>query len=290
MWLLRFGATWLPEGLAREFTVESYSIAVQVVTVAIGLALSFSCLDAPRPMLGLYALSSRAWLCSLLLAPAAYVVIGYAAVGLAWSTLQQEVASGGVALVRSQGGSVVAAMTRPSWFTPLLWAVVVSPIAEELLFRGALWSSVQGPLARIVNCPPRVRPEDTIPLEPNLLAQAFRWLIASGTLTTLVTATLFAALHADLKGSQGIVRVTSAAGLALVCGVARQRTGSVAGAVFIHMWLNAFGLASARRWLVTESFPKYYTVPTLISLFGGLGLVAALVIGFRYATNRRSVA
>ncbi|HEY5960623.1 MAG TPA: CPBP family intramembrane glutamic endopeptidase, partial [Polyangiaceae bacterium] len=133
-------------------------------------------------------------------------------------------------------------------------------------------------LARVTSRSRSVPKDDTIPLEPYVADQTFRWMVSSGTLTTLLTTTAFAALHADLKGSQGIVRVSSAAGLALVCGVARQRTGSVVGAVLIHMSLNAMSLASARRWLVTESFPKYYTVPTLISLLAGTGLLAALVI------------
>ena len=43
----------------------------------------------------------------------------------------------------------------------------------------------------------------------------------------------------------------------------------------LHVLLNALALASARRWVVSETFPKHYTVPTLVTLMAAVGLVCA---------------
>jgi membrane protease YdiL (CAAX protease family) len=276
VWLLRDGARLLPNALARQLSVETYSILVQLVAMTIGLGASFALLAAPRRGLGLQSGQGRGVLLTALLAPATYVVICYAAIGLALPTLKEELARGGTDLVRQQGGAVISAMTRASVGATLVWAVVVSPLGEELLFRGALWGAFQGLLERVeAKTAPREISEG-LPLERSLVVDLLAWTLRSGTLTTLIVAAIFAALHADLSGSQGIVRVASTAGLAVACGFARQRTGELAAPIVLHVIVNTLGLASARRWVVTETFPKYYTVPALASLAGAVGLVVAL--------------
>jgi hypothetical protein len=76
----------------------------------------------------------------------------------------------------------------------------------------------------------------------------------------------------------GIVRVVSAAGLGLACGVARQATGSTLAAIVLHCVFNVLSLATARRWVVTETFPTRLMVPTLLSLFAVVCLVLLAVI------------
>ena len=276
MGLLKYGAQLLPGAVAQRLTVEGYSSLVQLVAMGFGLGLSYGILDTPRRDLGLEAAGrGRGVLFTALLAPAAYVAICYAAVGLALPTLREELARGGVALVRSQGGAIISAMTGSGLLVPLLWAVVVSPLGEELLFRGALWGAAQDLLLRAGSATGSRDLESEVPLERSLLFDVLGWTIRSGTAATLLTTAIFAALHADLRGSQGIVRVASAAGLALVCGVARQSTGTLAAPLVLHVLLNALALASARRWVVSETFPKHYTVPTLVTLMAAVGLVCA---------------
>lgn len=286
VWLLRDGARLLPSSLARQLTVESYSILVQLIVMTSGVAAFFLLLDAPRQRLGFASVNGRSLVLALLLAPATYVLVCYAAIGLALPTLRAELARGGVDLVRQQGGAVISAMTGSSVIPPLVWAVVVSPLGEELLFRGALWGAIQGLLEWSVARSAPSGIAEGLPLEHSVLLDGLAWALRSGTLTTLFTATVFAALHADLSGSQGIVRITSAAGLAFACGIARQRTGALVAPIVLHVVINTLGLASARRWVVTEMFPKYYTVPTLVTLAAAIGLVVA--IGILLGGRRRS--
>jgi membrane protease YdiL (CAAX protease family) len=277
MGLLKRGARLLPTALAQRLTVDAYSTLVQLVALGVGLGLCFLVLDEPRRDLGLLHMArGRGVLLATLLAPAVYVAICYAAVWFALPTLRQELARGGVELVRSQGGAVIGAMTQPALFMPLLWAVVVSPLGEELLFRGALWGAVQGLFDRFGSRPKAQAAEEGLPLERRLVFDVPGWVFRSGALATLLTTAVFAAMHADLRGSQGIVRIASSAGLGLVCGIARQSTGTLAAPIALHVLLNVLSLASARRWVVTATFPKYYTVPSLLSLVGGIGLLLAV--------------
>ncbi len=286
MGLLRGGVALLPTALAENLSVDAYSTLCQLVVAGAGLGLCFCVLDAPWRVLGLEELTrGRGVLFTVLLAPALYVVICYAALGLALPTLRQELDRGGVELVRRQGGAVISAMTQPSLLAPLLWAVAVSPLGEELLFRGALWGAVQGLLERVRPSSNDQALEDGLPLERSLVLDSLGWILRSGSFATLLTTLVFAAMHADLRGSQGIVRIASAAGLGLACGVARQSTRTLAAPIVLHVLLNALTLASARRWVITVAFPKYYTVPTLLSLVGGLGL--ALAIGVAFARRMR---
>jgi hypothetical protein len=84
-------------------------------------------------------------------------------------------------------------------------------------------------------------------------------------------------MHADLRGGQGIIRIVAASCLALACGSARQLSGGLAAPIALHVIFNSLTLASARRWVVFEAFPKFFMVPTLVSLIAAVGLVVALV-------------
>jgi len=103
------------------------------------------------------------------------------------------------------------------------------------------------------------------------------WLKHGG-VATLLTGVAFGLLHWDMPGGQGIIRVTATTCLGLACGVARQASGSILVPIIIHAGFNALGVAGARRWLVTESFPTHYMVPTLSTLLGALGSVAAIAL------------
>ena len=93
-------------------------------------------------------------------------------------------------------------------------------------------------------------------------------------LSTLV----FASVHADLRGGQGLIRLVAASCLGLACGSARQATGSLAACIVLHVVFNFLTLTSARRWVVFEAFPKFFMVPTLLSLIGAVGVLMALVV------------
>jgi hypothetical protein len=69
MGLLKCGPRLLPTVVARQLTVEGYSSLAQLVTMGLGLGLSYRLLDAPRRDLGLEGVSrGRSVLFAVLLA------------------------------------------------------------------------------------------------------------------------------------------------------------------------------------------------------------------------------
>jgi len=105
-------------------------------------------------------------------------------------------------------------------------------------------------------------------LAESLLLKALRaarlWLLTGG-VATIACAAIFSWLHADEPGGAGIVRVVSTACLGLACGIARQHTASILPGALLHAMFNFLALAQLRRWVVLESFPRHYTVPTLLT-------------------------
>jgi membrane protease YdiL (CAAX protease family) len=177
----------------------------------------------------------------------------------------------------------------PAWLT-LLWGALISPVAEELLFRGALWSLVNRLMPR---APQLAAPTSlTLPegvLQTSWLEKAARGLwehLRSGGVATIVTAATFAYLHTDTPGGLGIVRTISALGLGLCTGLLRHKTGGLAAPLLLHIIFNTASVATARRWVVTDTLPLKYGVPTLLVLLGGVSLLIAVVVAI--ATRRRN--
>jgi membrane protease YdiL (CAAX protease family) len=285
-WLLTFqllaehGVRLLPLAIARRLTLESYLVLVHLVTVALGLCLSVLLLRQPRRELGLGAGKPAALGWVLLLAPAIYVAASYFGIAIALPTLLEELARGGRELAQKSSGEFGRAITRSPLAVALIWAVIVSPVSEELLFRGAAWSAVQRLVERLS---PAARPLDSLelPLSDGLVVRALRsawaWLLAGG-VATLASTALFAGLHADMPGGLGIVRVASAAMLGLACGIARHHAGTILSPIALHAAYNALSLATARRWVVSEAFPMKLGVPTLLSLIASAALAIAIVL------------
>jgi membrane protease YdiL (CAAX protease family) len=208
------------------------------------------------------------------------VAASYLAIAIALPTLLDELARGGRELAQKSSGDFGKSITRSPVLLALLWAAIVSPLSEELLFRGAAWSAVQRLVDRLS---PSRRGRDPVslalPLSEGIVLRALRaaggWLLAGG-IATLVTSTIFTWLHADMAGGLGIVRVVSAGALALACGVARHHAGSVLAPVVLHMAYNTLSLATARRWVVSDTFPIKLGVPTLLTSVGAAALLIAV--------------
>ena len=62
----------------------------------------------------------------------------------------------------------------------------------------------------------------------------------------------------------------------LVCGTARQLSGSVAAPLGLHVVYNLLAIAQSRGWLVSEAFPKRYGIPMLAVWIAGVCVVAAV--------------
>jgi hypothetical protein len=289
------GVRLLPLDVARTLSLQAFLSAVNVVTLVFGLILSALLLDRPWERLGLKLPRAAAVLTVVLATPAVYVAASYLAVLVALPTLLEEIRSQGVEGVRQSTGEFGSQVLRAPAGLTLLWAALIAPVAEELWFRGALWALVAGWVARLWRRPARPSEQATLAegvVAPSrvleLAGSASGWLREGG-MATLLSAGVFAAFHADMPGGMGIVRVVSAAGLGLACGVARQTTGSTLAAIVLHVVFNVLSLATARRWVVTSTFPTRLMVPTLLSLLAvaSLVLLALMVVFSRRRTRQK---
>ena len=277
--LARYGVQLLPASVTHRLTLQSYLALAELVSTLLGLGLAFALLSRPRLELGLRRPTARDLGLTLLWAPVLFVVTSYLAIGIALPTLLAELEQGGRQLVERNSGEFGRALVRTEALLTLLWGVLLAPVAEELAFRGALWSALAR-LGRGLDRPDsRSLPPELLDESPLLRAarQARGWL-ARGGVATLGAAVLFAWMHADEQGGAGIVRVVSTACLGLGCGLARQSTGSVLPGMLLHALFNLMALAQLRRWVVFAAFPRHYTVPTLLSLLAGACLFGLLLI------------
>jgi membrane protease YdiL (CAAX protease family) len=291
--LARYGVRLLPLSVTHRLTLQSYLALVQLVSTLVGLGLAFALLASPRRELGLRRPAARSLGLTLLWAPVLFVVTSYLAIGIALPTLRAELEQGGRQLVERNGGEFGQALVRSAALLTLLWGVLLAPVAEELAFRGPLWSALAR-LGRGVDRPPGAAARS---LPPELLSESWllravrgarRWL-ASGGAATLGAAALFAWMHADEQGGAGIVRVVSTACLGLGCGLCRQASGSVLPGMLLHALFNLMALAQLRRWVVFTAFPRHYTVPTLLTLIAGVCLGALLALhAARWWRQRRT--
>jgi len=207
-----------------------------------------------------------------------FIAVSYLAIGVAWSTLVEEYLAGGRRAVAANRSEIDRSLAQAHVVVVVLWGAVLTPIAEELIFRGALWTWIRRITRAGLKTGPPSLPAELI--RESVVASALRalgrWMLNGG-IATVLTAALFAGLHADAAGAAGIIRVTSVAGLGLACGVLRHATGSLVPPILCHGLFNFLGLAAARRWVITESFKKYYLVPTLLSVIAGVCALALLV-------------
>lgn len=285
--LSRYGVDLLPRAWASRLSLEQYLLAVQAITLAVVLVVARSflvdglsdlALRAPESRIGV----TRVLVVAALLSPLVYVISSSSAIAAAYSTLIEEIRRGGVASANANAGEFGRTLAQAPLLTTLLWAAVFAPLGEELLFRGALWSTIQSWIGRspVVeeSAPSSLDPARFVrPLGPS--AQVGPWL-RSGGLAWLVTTMVFGALHADMPGGQGIIRVVSTTLVGAAAGLGRWVTGSVWTAVVLHVGANTLSLAASRSWLVTERFPRLYAIPRLAILLSGVFLLAAVVVLF----------
>jgi membrane protease YdiL (CAAX protease family) len=283
--------SWLPRALLARLTLQSYLTGVQIATALLGLGFAFLLLPDARSALGLEPPRLARLGVWTLMAPALFVLVSYAAIYAALPTLLEELRQGGRQAVQQSTGQFGRELTEASVLSALVWGVVVSPLAEELMFRGALWSLVD----RGVRSFSREAPAPTSAVLPSgVIADGlglraaralFRFLVTGG-IATLVSAGVFAWMHADMPGGLGIVRWVSALGLGLSLGVARHASGGLSAPIAVHVIFNLCSLATTRRWLSTESFPMKRGVPTLLSLVAAILVLGVLVgWGVRRATR-----
>lgn len=280
-----YGFDLFPRALLHQLTLEAYLTMVELVVLGAGLGAAFALLPHPEAALPLRA-AVKPVVTAALLAPLVFSASTTLAFVVARPTLVAEILAGGREHAQANTGRFGRELVASPAFLAFVWGALVSPIGEELFFRGALWSLVQRAVNRLRESA-RSAARSDLPaavLSPSAVEAAARrvlgWL-AEGGATTLVVGLFFGLLHWDMPGGLGIVRFVSALGLGVACGVARQSTGSVAAAIVLHMLYNGLSLATVRRWVVTETFPMMSGAPTLVSLVGFFGLAGAVWVRAR---------
>jgi membrane protease YdiL (CAAX protease family) len=276
----------MPRALLGQLTLESYLTLTGIVAAVVGSGLGWLWLEHPREDLGW-----RPARCShiggaALLAPTAYVLAVAVAVSLALPLLRSEILARGVEQVQKDTGQFGRELRAGSVGILLLWGVLVSPVVEELLFRGPVWSAIDR-LVRIVTATNADALRDTDGLPASMLSRSFllesgralgRWL-GTGGVATLVSAGVFAALHAGMPGALGFIRVATAAGLGLACGQARHHSGSVWTPIAMHVVFNALAVGTSRRWFMVEGWPSFRGVPPAVILGASGCLFVFIVVG-----------
>jgi len=265
--LAEHGWRLLPLSLLRHLSLQGYLTAMQLMAALTGVAVAFLLLKEPREEL---AWRRPRWLLlggTALLSPLAYVLSVAVAVSLALPLLKAEILARGVEQVQASSGMFGRELREAPVWMVLGWGVVISPVAEELVFRGPLWSALQRLVCLLHPRSKKAKEQSGLP--SNLLHESpvlkvsrglRRWL-AQGGLATVLCAGIFAALHGGVPGAMGFIRVASAAGLGVACGQARHATGTVLGPIVLHVAYNLLAVGNARRWFIVEGWTKVRGVP-----------------------------
>lgn len=276
---LPVGASLAPVALQKAISWSTFRALAQVVTLGAGLGL-WAALAGGLRRLDLRPPSARQWGSVLMAWPVVWV--GATAIGLAVAmpTLMEELATRGPGASRQNAGAFGRELTGSSLGEVLLTGVVLAATSEELLFRGALWSTTQALLGRLVG-----HPEVNDELGPTAGQRAQAWLLR-GWGATLVAGLVFGAMHNDVPGGVGIVRVVSTTCLGLASGAVRTLTGSLLASVALHALHNTLSVAHTRGYFAGQG--NLYGVPYAVlagAVLGGIGLVALRAAARRQTTG-----
>jgi len=280
----------LPAPFIRALGLHGYYSLVLVVATSLGLlAVRAAVKDTQAAVWGR---SPVVWalLAGLLLAPMVMALSTYLGFKIALPTLIEELQRGGAAEANENTGTYGKALVASPLPVTLLWGVLLAPVAEELLFRGALWTAI----ARVTS-PKKKDEAAAASLDAAFIAESpvlkmgrhvVRWLRTGG-IATLVTAAVFAGMHADQSGGAGIVRVVQTACLGLALGMVRHHSGGVAAPIVLHALFNLMSLARLRKWIAPEFWPKPLPVPVLYWQLAAAGVLGLIVAAVAWRLSRR---
>lgn len=286
--LARYGVYALPQEIAQRTTLPAYLAGVQVLSIAFGLVLARVLSKAGRPWGPLLfplsppgtVTSGRLLLWAVALAPVTY--LGAHALGMyfAYDTLISELMQRGARAVQQQTGELGRSATQDTLWTIVPFTLLIAPLGEELIFRGALFGALQEQFERF-GAPAEAPAIETASENeeapesygitgltrknagPSLPEHLSLWTQRGGG-AALVSGGIFGLLHADTPGGLGIVRLVSAMVLGVVCGLLRFKSGTLLAPLALHMVYNLVALGTMRGWLVTANYPTKYGIPTVL--------------------------
>jgi membrane protease YdiL (CAAX protease family) len=245
----------LPGSLLALLDLPSYNMLCQALTIGIGVGATATLFENPRELLSWRRPAVGYAAVIALVAPALFVFSSWAALRIAEPYLLEELAREGAGASERNAGSFGRSVVHDPVFSVLLWGALFAAVGEELMFRGALFRAVER-LARAV------------------LGRAN----IAGLTAVVITAAAFGAMHADMPGSVGIVRVASASLLGLGCGAVRLVSGSVLASMLLHLSHNVISIGLGRHWFDGGADPLISVVPNRLLLLAVMGAAAAAVI------------
>jgi membrane protease YdiL (CAAX protease family) len=276
----------LPDVILDSLSLPAYSMICQVVTTLVGLGAARLMFAGPGEVLGVNRPSTWHVALAAVVAPAVFVAASFIALKIAEPYLVAELAREGPGASRRNAGAFGRAVTEAPLLLTLVWGAVLAAIAEELAFRGALFGAIEksahAVFARGEASPARSRADWHGETSSDTSAVA-SW---AGIVAVVLTAAAFGAMHADMKGSVGIVRVASATCLGLVCGWARLATSSVFVPMTLHFGYNGVSLGLGRGLFRGDSDPLVSVVPNRLLLLAGLGIFLAVAVGVARRASR----
>jgi membrane protease YdiL (CAAX protease family) len=267
----------LPRALLDSLSLPAYSMLCQVLTTLVGLGAARLAFARPADALGVKKPSGWYLGLAAILAPAVFVVASSIAIKIAEPYLLAELAREGAGASRRNAGAFGKVVTEAPLAVTLVWGAVLAAIAEELAFRGALFSAVEKTSLSLF-----VRDEATG--ERSSRRGRTEWL--AGVLAVVVAAAAFGAMHADMRGSVGIVRIASTTCLGLACGTARLTAGTVFAPMIVHFTYNTVSLGLGRGFFKSDSEPLLSVVPNRLLALAALGVLAAVVVAFARRASR----
>lgn len=263
----------LPDVALDSLSVPAYSMLCQVATTLVGLGAARLAFVHPGEAVGANRPSGWHLALAAILAPAVFVLASFAALEIAEPYLIAEIAREGAGASRRNAGAFGRAITQAPLLVTLVWGAVLAAIAEELAFRGALFGAIEkSALALFASSD-----------APSGRSRAD---ILSGILAVVLTAAAFGAMHADMKGSVGIVRVASATCLGLACGSARFVAGTVFVPMMLHFVYNSVSLGLGRGLFHGDSDPLLSVVPNRLLALAALGIFLAVAISVARRASR----
>lgn len=275
----------LPASVRQALTLDLYLMLSLLVSTGLGVGLFLLIKRRPGAALGLKQLpGGRGAALAGLLVPLIFVLGLGLGIYVALPVLLEEFQRGGAQVSRQNLGEFGRVVKEQPLLLTALWVVVIAPTGEELLFRGALWGSLRELTQSTEEEAPKSASEATLEgvIEDGFPVRAGRWFVRwmkEGGLATLLTTGIFGMMHLGTPGGAGIIMVVSSLVLGLALGLARQISGGLWLPLAMHAGYNFLGLGHSRNWFVSETFPKDFGVPRLLSMAALLGLFAALGVG-----------
>lgn len=259
MWLLTtHGWRLLPLPLARRLTEGGFLGLGQLLATAFGVVLWGVVVSAPRKTLALLPRARRAWLAAALLGPVLFIA-------------QSHLLRLATRLGAPSGDGALAALSDPGAEAAtaggLLAFVIVTPLAQELLFRGALWRALERALTR-----------SGAPASP-----------AVGVLLALAAAAASTAGHWVLTRGAAVGWATlTVLGVGVALGLVRWWGGGVLPAVVASAGHRLCLLSVVQRWWPAPGDAPVHEAPRGLALLA-LGCLLALgALG--WASRRLSLA